>query len=98
MGNLTTIQNEIFLCENRFNAVNAFKLNFKREASFALQLLGNNSFLLGVATENPASLENAISNLAAIGISLNPATKEAYLVPRSRAVCLDISAIGLIKL
>ncbi len=95
---LTVIENDIFECEGRFNAVNAFKLNFKREASFALQLLGSNSFLLGIASENPASLENAISNLAAIGISLNPATKEAYLVPRSRAVCLDISAIGLIKL
>ena len=95
---LNVVQNDIFQCENRFNAVNAFKLNFKREASFALQLLGNNSFLLGVASENPASLENAISNLAAIGISLNPATKEAYLVPRNRSVCLDISAIGLIKL
>lgn len=95
---LSVVQNDIFQCENRFNAVNSFKLNFKREASFALQLLGNNSFLLGVASENPASLENAISNLAAIGISLNPATKEAYLVPRNRSVCLDISAIGLIKL
>ena len=95
---LSVVQNDIFQCESRFNAVNAFKLNFKREASFALQLLGSNSFLLGIASENPASLENAISNLAAIGISLNPATKEAYLVPRNRSVCLDISAIGLIKL
>lgn len=95
---LTVVQNDVFQCEPRFNAVNAFKLNFKREASFALQLLGNNSFLLGIAAENPASLENAISNLAAIGISLNPVTKEAYLVPRNRSVCLDISAIGLIKL
>lgn len=98
MSNLTVIQDDIFECEQRFNAVNAFKLNFKREASFALQLLGNNSFLLGIASENQASLQNAIANLAAIGISLNPATKEAYLVPRNRAVCLDISAIGLIKL
>lgn len=95
---LVTVENDIFACENRFNAVNAFKLNFKKEASFALQLLGNNSYLLSTAAANPASLENAISNLAAIGISLNPATKEAYLVPRGKAVCLDISAIGLIKL
>lgn len=98
MSALTVVQDDIFECEQRFNAVNAFKLNFKREASFALQLLGNNSFLLGIASENQASLQNAIANLAAIGISLNPATKEAYLVPRNRAVCLDISAIGLIKL
>lgn len=95
---LSTVENDIFACEQRFNAVNAYKLNFKREASFALQLLKANNFLLDTAIKNPDSLESAISNLAAIGISLNPATKEAYLVPRKNQVCLDISAIGLIKL
>jgi recombination protein RecT len=95
---LATVENEIFACEQRFNAVNAYKLNFKREASFALQLLKANNYLLETAMKNPDSLENAISNLAGIGISLNPATKESYLVPRGGAVCLDISAIGLIKL
>lgn len=95
---LATVENDIFACEQRFNAVNAYKLNFKREASFALQLLKANDYLLKTASQNPDSLENAISNLAGIGISLNPATKESYLVPRGGAVCLDISAIGLIKL
>jgi recombination protein RecT len=95
---LATVENKIFDCEQRFLAVNTYKLNFKREASFALQLLAKNDFLLKTAQNNPASLEDALSNLAAIGISLNPATKESYLVPRSGEVCLDISAIGLVKL
>src|SRR5690606_33352025 len=41
---------------------------------------------------------NAINNVAAIGISLNPARKQAYLVPRDNKVCLDISYIGLVDL
>lgn len=98
MSTALTVEDRVFDCEARFNAVNKYKLGFKREANFALQLLRANDFLLSTAQKNPESLENAISNLAAIGISLNPATKESYLVPRGGIVCLDISAIGLIKL
>jgi recombination protein RecT len=95
---MTVVEDKVFDCEARFNAVNKYKIGFKREANFALQLLKNSDYLLSTAQKNPDSLQNAISNLAAIGISLNPATKESYLVPRGGAVCLDISAIGLIKL
>lgn len=48
--------------------------------------------------ENPASAQNAIINVAAIGITLNPASKLAYLVPRNGFVCLDISYMGLMHL
>jgi recombination protein RecT len=34
--------------------------------------------------------------VAAIGITLNPASKLAYLVPRDGMVCLDISYMGLL--
>ncbi len=95
---LTTIESTVLSYEKSFNAVNAYKLNFKKEANFALQILKGNSFLTGVAQKNPDSLQNAITNIAAIGISLNPAVKEAYLVPRGNQVCLDISYIGLVKL
>lgn len=37
-------------------------------------------------------------NVAAIGISLNPAQQHAYLVPRDKKICLDISFRGLVKL
>jgi recombination protein RecT len=41
---------------------------------------------------------DAVVNIAAIGISLNPAKKQAYLVPRDNKICLDISYMGLMDL
>ena len=74
------------------------KITFAKESQFAIQVLQANSFLHGVAAKNPASFQNAIINIAQIGISLNPANKHAYLVPREGKVCLDISYMGLIHL
>lgn len=96
-----SIQDKVFSIESKFNQINNYKMNFIKEAQFALQSLKANNYLMKVASENPESLENAIVNIAAIGISLNPVSKEAYLVPRGgkeAKVCLDISYIGLIKL
>ncbi|EHZ9981586.1 recombinase RecT, partial [Escherichia coli] len=50
------------------------------------------------ALANPTSAQNAIINVAAIGITLNPASKLAYLVPRDGMVCLDISYMGLLHI
>ena len=63
-----------------------------------MQIMGANDFLARTAMNNQSSLINAVVNVAAIGISLNPAEKEAYLVPRNGAVCLDISMLGLMRL
>lgn len=95
---LSPMESTVLSFEQGFNQVNAYKLNFKKEANFALQILKGNDFLRSKAQANPDSLQNAITNIAAIGISLNPALKESYLVPRGNQVCLDISYIGLIKL
>lgn len=73
-------------------------IEFEREAAFALQLVSANSYLAGIASNNQDSLRNAITNVAAIGISLNPASKLAYLVPRDGKVCLDISYMGLMHI
>lgn len=73
-------------------------VNYKKESSFALQILNENDFLAGVAMSSPDSLKKAIINVAAIGLSLDPITKLAYLVPRKKTVCLDISYRGYIKL
>ena len=64
------------------NHGNQNDLNFAKECEFALQILSKNDYLLGIAKTNPFSLKSAISNVAAIGISLNPALAYAYLVPR----------------
>lgn len=73
-------------------------IEFEREASFAMQVLQGNEYLMGVALRNKASLQAAIVNVAAIGISLNPASKLAYLVPRDGKICLDISYMGMMHL
>lgn len=70
-------------------------VNFESECSFAIQHLSKNNHLLKVAKNNPASLHFAILNVANIGISLCPAKKQAYLVPRKNEVVLDISYMGL---
>lgn len=73
-------------------------IDFDREAAFALQIVVANQYLARIAINNPDSLRNAITNVAAIGISLNPASKQAYLVPRDGKVCLDISYMGLMHI
>lgn len=72
------------------------------EMNYAIQLLTANSFAANIAVQNPVSVQNALRNASAIGISLNPANKHAYLVPRKSqtgmAICLDISYMGLMHL
>lgn len=73
-------------------------IEFDREANFALQIIACNDFLTSTAMRNQASLCAAVTNVAAIGISLNPASKLAYLVPRDGKVCLDISYMGMMHI
>jgi recombination protein RecT len=96
---LTTISGDIYAAQDRFEAVLCDKsLNFEREAGFAIQLLGASDFAMKTAMGNRQSVFNAVVNVAAIGISLNPAKKQAYLVPRDGKICLDISYMGLLDL
>jgi recombination protein RecT len=53
---------------------------------------------LAVGSLDQISVIDAVTNIAAIGISLNPAKKQAYLVPRDGRICLDISYMGLMDL
>ena len=69
-----------------------------KECQFATQYLQANQYLNKVAWGNQQSLQNAIINVASIGISLNPALKHAYLVPRDGGVHLDVSYMGLMHL
>lgn len=73
-------------------------VTWAKESQFAMQLFQKNDFLTRAAIANPVSAQNAIINVAAIGITLNPASKLAYLVPRDGMVCLDISYMGLLHL
>jgi recombination protein RecT len=73
-------------------------VHFAKEASFALQILQGNDYLAGIAMKNQDSLLHAVINIAAVGLSLNPVHRHAYLVPRKDKVCLDIGYLGLIHL
>jgi recombination protein RecT len=73
-------------------------ISYEKESVFAYQALTKTDFAMGVAMKNPVSVVNAVVNIASVGLSLNPATSYAYLVPRDGAICLDISYQGLIKI
>lgn len=104
MSNVAVLEQQINGIAPSFNELAEIHgaVNFKREASFAIQALNNNDWLMRVAYENPESLQFAVLNVAAIGLSLNPALKQAYLVPRRvnkmNKVVLDIPYLGLVHL
>lgn len=78
-------------------------VQWKEECEFALQAVNKNSKL---AQCIPYTVESAIKNVAAVGLSLNPAYGFAYLIPESQKRGKDwvqecqlrISFQGLIKL
>lgn len=84
--------------EEEFAHKNQYKLSFEKECHFAKQMMLRNSGLMKCVQQNPVSLHDALMNASSIGVSLNPALKNAYLVPRDRAVCLDVSYMGLVAL
>lgn len=95
---IVPIDKLIFGWREHFSKQNSFGLKFETECLFAKQQLLKNDYTLKAAQSNQGSLKSAILNVAAIGISLNPSSAHAYLVPRDGAICLDISYRGLVKL
>lgn len=90
-------------CLPRFEKVsntNGYLVKWEQESQFAIQALQKNDLLRKCATE---TIENSIINIAACGLTLNPADGYAYLVPEynkstKRQECmLRISFKGLIK-
>ena len=92
--------------QERFLEVKPGWMNYEAEKGFAIQLVKNNGYLSKAVDQMPASLQQAITNIAAIGLSLNPAEKLAYLIPRNvkdgnnwvSKVFLEPSYMGLCKL
>ena len=96
---LTVYANYINNLESAFTQVstaNDCDVTFKKEAQYAIQVLDNNTYIRDLAIANPQSLKNAVLNVGAIGLTLNPIEKKAYLIPRKGKICLDISYIGLV--
>ena len=100
MTNLITIEDAIGAVKNECvslcNVHESFSLD--AEINYAVQQLYKNKSSVEAAQNNPVSVQNAVRNLSSIGISLNPALKHAYLVPRDGAICLDVSYMGLMHI
>lgn len=98
----TNLPEIIQLAEPKFTELamlhNIPSFTFARESEFAFQILKQNAYLAEIACGNQDSLKEAIINVAATGLSLSPIHKQAYLVPRKRRVCLDISYQGFVDL
>lgn len=98
-SNIALIEGLVFDARQRFESVSVDRsITFDREAEFAIQVLTGNDFAMKTALMNKGSVIAAVSNIAAVGLSLNPAKKQAYLVPRDGKICLDISYMGLLDL
>lgn len=80
----------------QFNAIAEHEklVIWKAESQFALQAITKSTQLQQC---NPNTVQNAIINVAAVGLTLNPADAYAYLVPRKGECTLVISFKGLIK-
>ena len=69
---------------------------FDREAEFALQAIFKNDYNKKLALQNPQSVRDAMSRVAAMGLTLNPEMKLAYLAPRDKMLQLIVSYMGLV--
>ncbi len=95
-----TPQDYVMVMQNDFRqlAQSHNGVEWEAECNFAIQQIYKNDFSLKVAGQNPVSVQNAVKNIAAIGLTLNPALQYAYLVPRDGMICLDVSYRGLMHL
>lgn len=110
MSEAKSIAEVIEFTGERFKSIAPSYLKYDAEKGFAIQLLNNNQYLMQAAQASPASLQQAITNVAAIGLSLNPAEKLAYLITRNikikngnkdewvSRIFLEPSYMGLIRL
>ena len=102
MTDITPFENTVMQAMPQFRRIaDENKLvRWEEESQFALQSLQKNATL---ACCTPSSIQNAIINTAAVGLTLNPADGYAYLVPeynkdlKLRECQLRISFKGLVK-
>ena len=74
-------------------------VRYQEEARFALQIMRSNPYLQRCL---PHTIEEAVINVASVGLSLNPIYQHGFLIPRRKGnavvCCFDPGYRGLIKL
>lgn len=98
--NVTTLVNQCYPRFQEVSKTNGELVKWQKESQFAIQAIQKNTYLQECAAY---TIENAIINIAACGLTLNPADGYAYLVPefnkdtKQKECQLRISFKGLIK-
>ena len=104
MSNQLTVNQCIDQAQSKFNSIavaNNDLVKWEEEKQFAIQVLQGNQYLAKCV---PHTIQNAIVNVASIGLTLNPARGYAYLVPEyskgngGQECQLRISFKGLMKI
>lgn len=96
MGNLTKWENALIQSKQTFiETAKQTGLDYQAEYIYALQAIKANDDL---QTAAPDSIIDSMINIAAVGLSLNPADKFAYLVPHKERATLYISYLGFAEL
>lgn len=99
MNDIQLVEKTILEVAPIFERVNTDKgIVFAREAEFAIQIITNSACCIKIAKQNPQSVRDAVTNIAAMGVSLNPARKQGYLIPRKGGITLVISYMGLLDI
>src|SRR5210317_678093 len=95
---IATVKTDLDKIKTRFTDL-VGEDTWSKESSFALQAFRKNPRLMDC---NPETILESVLNVAQIGLTLNPASKMAYLVPRynsgSFQCVLEPSYQGLVKL
>ncbi|HGO4612272.1 TPA: recombinase RecT, partial [Klebsiella pneumoniae] len=100
IAQLDSVTRHLVSLENDFKAAATWNptLSFAKESVFAKHVINNSPYLTKLAAQNLKSFEVAFLQLATSGLTLDPAQKMAYLVPRMGRVFLDVSYIGLSRM
>ncbi len=84
-------------CSSKFNEIASQNklVTWAEESQFANQAIAGNKTLSQCSVD---TIQNSIINVAAIGLTLNPAMGYAYLVPEKGSCNLKVSFKGLLKI
>jgi recombination protein RecT len=74
------------------------RLKFAAEAEWAIQAFTKNDYAASTTLGNKDAALNAVRNIAAVGVTLDPARKFAYILPRDSKMVLDLSYMGLMDI
>ncbi len=99
--NEQTIEAMLNTYAKEFNSIVDNDSQFMKEKKFAIQAFTKNPKLFQIVNntaQGRMSLQYALSNLASIGLTLNPLIQLCHLVPRGNEVVLDVGYRGLLDI